>query len=140
MSGPALRRRSSHRAIHEASYGEAEELTALLRKMAEAEVKPPRLLETAYILVEHWETKILAHAEAEEEGLYVTAVEENPKLREKVEELTNEHECLRTLVRKIKDILLKSGVTEDVLSLFDALLLINETHNYKEETQLLRHR
>ena len=137
MSGPALKSRSSHRAIHEEASEEARALTGLLRDLTETNENQARLLLTAYTLVEHWETNILAHAEAEEEDLYVTVVKENPKLRDKVLELTIEHELLRNLIDGIKDILEVHGVNEDVLTRFDTLLLVNEIHNFKEENQLL---
>ncbi len=65
MAGPALRKVDSHASIHEAALQEARELTnvyANLLKSGETD----NALETAFILLEHWETRTLAHADAEE--------------------------------------------------------------------------
>lgn len=137
MSGPALTQKSSHQAIHEAALGEARELTALLRKMWWANEASSRLIEMAYLLVEHWETRTLAHADAEENGLYVKAVELHPELKERVGELTSEHDSLRKLVEEIKGILPTSGVNERVLFCFDSLVTVDEQHNEHEENYLL---
>lgn len=139
MSGPALENKESHGAIHEAALEEAKELTTLLRNMSNAKGGPSRLLEFAYLLVEHWETRTLAHATAEEQGLYRDMVEKYPELREKMKELTEEHNLLRQLVSEIKDLLPESGVDEEVLSRFDRLLEVNAAHNAKEENQFLQH-
>ncbi|HET7580211.1 MAG TPA: hemerythrin domain-containing protein [Bacillales bacterium] len=139
MSGPALEKKASHGAIHEAAYEEARELTTLLRKMADAKGDPTRLLEFAYLLVEHWETRTLAHATAEEQGLYPDMVEKYPELCEKIKELKSEHNLLRQLVSEIQELLPESGVNEEVLSRFDRLLEVNAAHNAKEENQFLQH-
>ncbi|HET7627185.1 MAG TPA: hemerythrin domain-containing protein [Bacillales bacterium] len=137
MSGPALKQKSAHRAIHEAALGEADELTTLLKKMKKNDENKTRLLEVAYVLVEHWETRTLAHAAEEEKGLYVQWVERDPALSTKVNELKQEHQLMRSLIEEIKTFLPDTGVTESVLSRFETLLLVNQHHNRKEENQLV---
>src|SRR5690625_3988071 len=109
MSGPALTQKHSHHAIHEAAHGEAEELTELLKKMTERKDKT-RLMELTDDLIEHWETRTLRHAEAEEEGLYVDIVKEKPELKERVIGLTRDHDLMRILLKQVKKRILKHGV------------------------------
>lgn len=132
-----LAEKSSHREIHKLAYHQAEQITDCLRKMWDDRESQVRLLETAYRLVVHWETKTLAHAVEEEKGIYVLAVTKQPALYKKILELAEEHQLLRILVHQIKAILEGQGFNDNVLSRFDTLLLINEFHNYKEENRLL---
>lgn len=136
MSGPALTQKHAHRAIHEAAHGEAEALTCLLKRMMDADDQS-RLLELADILIEHWETRTLRHATAEEEGLYLDLVKEKPELRDKVTALTRDHDLLRRLIKQIKNLLQKNGVDRTVLAHFEAMLLVNEIHSRDEEEYLL---
>src|SRR5690625_3645372 len=69
MSGPGLHHVDSHAAIHEAAIHEAEELNDILAKLLR-EKELEKALEVAYITVEHWESRTLRHADAEERGLY----------------------------------------------------------------------
>lgn len=136
MSGPALTQKHSHHAIHEAAHGEAEELTQLLKSMLDREDQA-RLLELADVLIEHWETRTLRHAEAEERGLYIDLVKEKPELKERVIGLTRDHDLLRRLVRQVKELLPQNGVDDTVLAHFEAMLLVNEIHSRDEEEYLL---
>ncbi|MFD1039000.1 hemerythrin domain-containing protein [Virgibacillus byunsanensis] len=138
MSGPALRKVESHAMIHEAALQEAEELTNVLENLLK-ENDMDRALETAYITLEHWETRTLAHAEAEEMGLYKEIAEKSPELKDSVVALTRDHELLRLIVRQIKDILANTGVGVDVLQRFQALILVDKLHNDEEEKVLPEH-
>ena len=90
MSGPGLRHIDSHSAIHEA----------------------------AHIAVEHWETRILRHAQAEEEGLYKEMVEEKPELKDDIIGLIRDHDILRFTVKEIKEMFgLKSFYAQYTLNL-----------------------
>ncbi|MGI2275184.1 hypothetical protein ACQ23P_13185, partial [Staphylococcus cohnii] len=75
MAGPSLRKADSHNSIHEASLSEARELTEILSKVINQKHKA---LEVAYVLLEHWEARVLAHADVEEEGLYPELAGDNP--------------------------------------------------------------
>lgn len=136
MSGPALTQKHSHHAIHEAAHGEAEELTVLLQKMMK-QGDQTKLLELADVLIEHWETRTLRHAAAEEEGLYVDIVKEKPELKDKVIALTRDHDLMRILLTEIKERLPGHGVDRTVLARFEAMLLVNEIHSREEENHLL---
>lgn len=135
MSGPALKQWDSHSSIHEAALGEAEELTELLRHCIEKE-DLEKALEVTYIILEHWETRTLRHAESEEEGLYIEISEKTPELKETIIALTRDHTLMRYIVEDIKQILSKLGAFHEILTRFDALILIDKLHNIDEGKML----
>ncbi|MFD2761754.1 hemerythrin domain-containing protein [Lentibacillus juripiscarius] len=138
MAGPALRKVDSHASIHEAALQEARELTnvyANLLKSGETD----NALETAFILLEHWETRTLAHADAEEKGLYKEISETSPELHDHIVALTRDHDLLRSLAREINSILEHDGATYSALQRFQALILVDEMHNEEEERILPEH-
>ena len=132
VSGPALKQADSHSSIHEAAIGEAEQLTRLLRSCLDREAYE-EAYETACIALEHWETRTLAHAEAEEEGLYREIAEANPEWREKIVALTRDHELMRQLATEIRDTLAEDVVDDGVVRRFEAMILIDLQHNRDEE-------
>jgi len=98
-----------------------------------------KALELAYVVVEHWETRTLRHADSEEEGLYQEIKKEQPELKDDIVALTRDHDILRLLVEEIKDILAQGSVTNDALQKFQALIHVNLLHNQKEEEILPHH-
>ncbi|GJM72478.1 hypothetical protein HMSSN036_46940 [Paenibacillus macerans] len=132
MSGPSLRRADSHGLIHEAALEEAGELAELLeRSLLRGE--RDKALDIAWIAVEHWESRTLQHAQSEEEGLYLEAVELKPQLRDVIIALTRDHNLMRELVAEIKARLERGEMDEQVLQRFQALILIDQIHNRDEE-------
>ncbi|MFD2760804.1 hemerythrin domain-containing protein [Lentibacillus juripiscarius] len=138
MSGPALKRADSHAAIHEAALNEAIELTNMLEKLADNS-QQEKAMELAYVLVEQWETRTLAHASSEEEGLYKDLVKENPDMKDDIVALTRDHDLLRLLVAEIKRLLPEFGVTGGVVQRFHSLIIVDELHNQKELDVLPEH-
>ncbi len=138
MSGPGLKHVDSHSAIHEAALNEAEELTELLDKLLQ-DNHLEQALELAYVIVEHWETRTLRHAESEEAGLYKELVENKPELTSDVIALTRDHELLRLLVGEIKHILDEEGINDTVVQRFQALIYVDLLHNQIEEKILPNH-
>ena len=132
MSGPALKQADSHSSIHEAAIGEAEQLTRLLRTCLDKEAYE-EAYETACIALEHWETRTLAHAEAEEEGLYREIAEANPDWREKIVALTRDHDLMRQMAAEIRQTLAEEAVDDGVLRRFEAMILVDLLHNREEE-------
>ncbi|SDI72823.1 hemerythrin domain-containing protein [Natribacillus halophilus] len=137
-SGPALRKVDSHSSIHEAALNEAREITDILEELLKKE-QYEKALETAYIGVEHWETRTLQHAASEEEGLYKELAEESAELNEAVIGLTRDHDLLRLLVEEIKELLGTEGINDQVLQRFQALILVDVLHNQEEEKILPEH-
>lgn len=138
MSGPGLKHVDSHAAIHEAALNEARELNRLVAKLARAK-RFDKAIEVAYIIVEHWETRTLQHAAAEEEGLYKDLLDENPNLKDEITALIRDHNMMRFLVKKIRQILETEGFTEEILELFYTLVHVDHFHNLQEEKLLPDH-
>lgn len=138
MSGPALKRVDSHSAIHEAALNEAIELTNMLDRLFQNN-QEDEALELAYVLIEQWETRTLAHADAEEEGLYKDLVEEDPNVKDDIVALTRDHDLLRIIVGEIKRELPKNGINDVTIQRFQSLIIIDELHNDKEMEVLPDH-
>lgn len=136
MSGPALRQLHSHRAIHEGGLSGAvaktEELIESLREGSEDAVN-----EACNELIEYWKTRVISHADAEEEGFYKQVVEENPALEEAVIQLTRDHDLMRFTVQDIEELRKDhAAVTPEIMQKFYALLVVNELHSREEERLL----
>lgn len=138
MSGPALRNVDSHAAIHDAALNEAIELNEILDNLLRTK-QFDKGLETAYVAVEHWETRTLRHAQAEERGLYKDMLEENPELKDKIVSLIRDHDILRFIVKEIKKILNKDGFNAEVMEHFHSLIVVDRYHNLEEEKILPDH-
>lgn len=132
MSGPGLKKVDSHAAIHEAALNEARELTDLMAKLIHQR-QMDKALETAYITVEQWESRTLAHADSEEAGLYQELSSESSEDKENVTRLTRDHDLLRRLVREIKQALADEVINHNVLQKFYALIHVDTIHNEDEE-------
>ncbi|KYD31345.1 hemerythrin domain-containing protein [Parageobacillus toebii] len=131
MSGPSLKKLEAHRSIHEGAFAEAKHLTELLEKLYN-DGRQEHLGEVADALVEHWEKRVIAHAQAEEEGFYQEKVEEDHNLFEKVAMLKRDHDLMRYLIEEVKQ-LLAQRIDKEVLTRFHALLHINRMHSDDEE-------
>src|SRR6185437_9651225 len=90
LSGPSLRKQDAHSSIHEAALNEAKELREIFQKCLHDGEKE-KALQVVEVTIEHWESRTLKHAEAEEEGLYKDIVKENPELERTVIQLTRDH-------------------------------------------------
>lgn len=136
MSGPSLKKQDSHSSIHEAALYEAKELRELLRKCLE-EGEQEKAIQVADVIIEHWETRTLRHAEAEEEGLYKDVLKENPELEQLVTQLTRDHDLMRRIVENIKKRLQTQEPDQWIITLLDSLVIIDEIHNEDEMNKLL---
>jgi Hemerythrin HHE cation binding domain len=136
MSGPSLKKVDSHSSIHEAALNEAKELRELLRKCLE-DGEQEKALQVAEVTIEHWESRTLRHAEAEEEGLYKDILMENPELEKLVNQLSRDHDLMRRIVENIKERLQKQEPDQSMITLLDSLVIIDEIHNEDEMNKLL---
>lgn len=136
MSGPALKQLAAHHSIHEAAGNEAEELTQILRQTI-ADGDESKIVEVAYVLLEHWETRTLRHAASEEEGFYLEVLEMHPELEKDIVRLKRDHELMKILAGEIKNMLKQVGYTAGILERFEALILINVLHGREEESKIL---
>jgi hypothetical protein len=138
MSGPSLKKQDSHSSIHEAALGEAQELREIFQKCLESG-DAEKAVQVAEVTIEHWESRTLQHAEAEEEGLYKEMVEKYPELFEIVIQLIRDHDLMRRMVEQMKGLLLKNEVDERLVSYMDSLLIVDSIHNEDEMNNLLGH-
>ncbi|ADM71213.1 hypothetical protein GMA19_03406 [Paenibacillus polymyxa E681] len=135
MGGPSLRQLHAHHAIHQGGLTGALDKTREVEELLEAkEFKVAR--QAADHLIEYWETRILSHADAEEEGFYQEMVEKKPELQEAVVKLTRDHDLLRIIVKELKAMIREEGLTPEVLQQFHALLVVNAIHSREEERLL----
>ncbi|AGT31098.1 hypothetical protein M493_03960 [Geobacillus genomosp. 3] len=134
MGGPSLRKLDAHRSIHHGAFAEAKRLTDLLEKLYD-ERRSEHLAEVADALAEHWEKRVIAHAEAEEEGFYREKAGEGEDLAETVARLKRDHDLMRKLIAEIRE-RLPEQVDGEVLTRFHALLHINRIHSADEESLL----
>lgn len=127
-----MRQLHAHHAIHQGGLSGAvaitEKMEELLREKALEEAR-----KEADHLIEYWETRILSHADAEEEGFYQEILEKNPSLKDNVGKLIHEHNLLRMIVNNIKKAIDEAGLTPEVLQQFHALLVVNSIHSQEEE-------
>lgn len=132
MPGPSLRQLHAHHAIHQGGLSGAVSKTEEVEELLEAqELEVAR--QAADHLIEYWETRILSHADAEEDGFYQEMAEKNPNLQGAVVRLTRDHELLRIIVEDVKIQLAEEGLTPGVLHQFHALLVVNAIHSREEE-------
>ncbi|MFD3220620.1 hemerythrin domain-containing protein [Staphylococcus saprophyticus] len=130
MAGPSLKKSESHNSIHEASLNEAREITAVLKKTMNQRNKA---LEIAYVLLEHWEARVLAHADVEEEGLYPELAGDDPSQIKIMHRLQRDHDLLRKLAKQIKLALKNEEMNHEVLVKFYTMIEVDDLHNEDEE-------
>lgn len=136
MSGPALKQLQAHRAIHEGGLSGAVGKTELMIEfLQEGDMKSAD--RAADELVEYWKSRVISHADAEEEGLYLEIKKENPELEKAITQLTRDHDLIRIIVQDIEDLRVTEKISPTVLQKFYALLVVNEIHSRDEERLLL---
>lgn len=137
-SGPALRQLSSHQAIHDAGQAQARQLTEMLNQLF-IEKRTEDCLKTANVLIEHWEEKIIAHADAEDEGLYQELLDEGTIPQKDLYMLMRDHDLFRKITAHIKaQINEHNQVTTENIYEFNSLLVLNDFHHKGEEDTLFQ--
>lgn len=130
--GPSLRQLHAHHAIHEGGIAGAIEKTELyeqLIKRNEQELAGEALEE----LLDYWETRIISHADAEEDGFYQEVVERNPDLQDTITKLMRDHDLLRIIVKDIRQLREADGLVPEIMKMLDSLIIVNEIHSRDEE-------
>ncbi|EGQ22428.1 MULTISPECIES: hemerythrin domain-containing protein [Sporosarcina] len=138
MSGPALRQLHSHRAIHEGGLSGAvmktEDLVGFLEQGEQEMVN-----QACDDLIDYWKTRVISHADAEEEGFYKQILAENPELEREIIQLTRDHDLMRLVVQDIEALREKDPqVTPEIMQKFYGLMVINELHSREEERLLFQ--
>lgn len=136
MSGPSLKKQESHSSIHEATLNEVKEIKEIFQKCLDDGEKE-KALQVAEIIIELLESRVLKHAEAEEEGLYKEIVEERPELEKMVIQLTRDHDLMRRIVENMKESLQIQIADYRMITLLESLIIIDEIHNEDEMNKLL---
>lgn len=67
------------------------------------------------MLIEHWQTRTLRHADAEETGWYRELLAERPELHDDIIALTRDHELLRILMAEIQGIFSARGIAAGIV-------------------------
>jgi|SRR5690625_1432282 len=135
-SGPALRQLMSHRAIHDAAHTQIKQLTDMVQQLFD-ENKRDECFEVANVLVQHWEEKIIAHADAEDEGLYKELLASGEVEQKELYMLMRDHDLFRQIIRDMKQQLSeKNHITTKQIYTFHALIVLNEYHHIGEEATL----
>lgn len=135
-TGPALRKLHSHRSIHEGAHAEAEELTKMIVFLF-TEGRMNECKKVAKLLIEYWESRIIAHADAEDEGLYQELLHKKPALKKDIYMLMRDHELFRIIIKQINEQFThKEEITNEIIQQFQALLIINHIHHQEEENKL----
>ena len=134
MSGPALLQHDSHQAIHEAAYEEAKALTELLQSLdSEQFLQHQKVID---LLLEHWNTRVLAHAKEEEEGLYLTWEATSFLDSSTLQQFVQEHQQMRDTIQSIVAMQEEGTTLQPILMQFLALLAMSQQHSSHEEREL----
>lgn len=138
MSGPALRQLHSHKAIHEGGLsGAIMKTDDLLEYVEQGETE--MVGQACDHLLDYWKTRVISHADAEEEGFYKQMVEEKPELERDIIQLTRDHDLMRILVADIEALREEDpAVTPEILQKFQGLIVVNELHSREEERLLFQ--
>ncbi|MGO4886424.1 hemerythrin domain-containing protein [Anaerobacillus sp. MEB173] len=136
MSGPSLHKKDAHSSIHEAALNEAKELRDLLLRCLKKGDKE-KALQISEVIIEHWEMRTLKHAESEEEGLYQDIIAKKTQLNTLITQLTRDHDLMRRIVGKMKELLLTGEVDEQMIKYIDGLIIVDVLHNEDEMEELL---
>lgn len=137
--GPSLRQLHAHQAIHEGGLAGAIHRTEIFHQLllqGEVELANAALDE----VLDYWETRIISHADAEEDGFYQEVVERQPALQDTVTQLIRDHDLLRIIVADIHQIRLDQGLAPEIMPKLEALIVVNKIHSRDEERLLFDNR
>ncbi|HIW31924.1 MAG TPA: hemerythrin domain-containing protein [Candidatus Paenibacillus intestinavium] len=133
--GPSLRQLHAHQAIHDGG------LSGAISKTADF-INASKTGDTEQInivlddLLDYWETRIIGHADSEEDGFYQELVEHNPSLQETVTKLIRDHDLLKIIVADIYKLRETEGLSGEILPKLQALIVVNGIHSRDEERLL----
>lgn len=135
-AGPALRQLTSHRAIHDGGQMQAKDLTAIMIQLFHKQEEKD-CYQAAKDLLKHWEEKIIAHADTEDEGLFPDLLKEEGTNQKGIYMMMRDHDLFRKIAASIKDKLNKENkVTQEIIYEFTSLIIINDHHHKGEEKYL----
>ncbi|MFC6293275.1 hypothetical protein BHU61_08525 [Macrococcus epidermidis] len=137
--GPSLRQLHAHKQIHDTGLGLAVNMTDELIRTYQNGTED-EVIQEVIALVDFWESRVISHADAEEEadGFYTEVENNNPELHDKVQQLTRDHDIMRQVVAKIKTQMENEGFSTQIIDYFRSLIIVNEIHSRDEEAFLLK--
>ncbi len=134
--GPSLRQLHAHRAIHEGGLAGAASKTAdVIGALQAGDLESANA--AADDLLDYWETRIIAHADSEEDGFYQEVAERDPSKQHAVIQLIRDHDLMRVIAADIRELRKTEGLSRDVMMKLHALMIVNEIHSRDEERLLL---
>lgn len=133
MSGPALRTRSSHRAIHDAVIEEIREAVSVLSSINKEKVHA--IQEARLALIDVWQEKVIAHATEEENGLYLEILSNKPEMKDTLTRLSRDHQLLSLLLEQAKT-RISEPTGAEFMAINEAMILLMEIHSRDEESIL----
>src|SRR5699024_6711029 len=91
-------------------------------------------LQTARMLLKHWEEKIIAHADTEDEGLFPELLQKDETDQKGIHMMMRDHDLFRQIAASIKESLDQDNkITQGMIYEFTSLIIINELHHTREE-------
>lgn len=137
MSGPSLRQLHAHHSIHEGGLSGAITKTEELEEFIQAGEHVVAKY-AAHHLIDYWETRIISHADAEEEagGFYDEKLNQQQELATAIIQLKRDHDLMKMILKNIKDTLTTEELNDAILQQFQALIVLNNLHSQEEERLL----
>lgn len=137
MSGPSLRQLHAHHSIHEGGLSGAITKTEELEEFIQAGEHVVAKY-AAHHLIDYWETRIISHADAEEEvgGFYDEKLNQQQELATALIQLKRDHDLMKMILKNIKDTLTREELNDAILQQFQALIVLNNLHSQEEERLL----
>lgn len=137
MSGPSLRQLHAHHSIHEGGLSGAITKTEELEEFIQAGEHVVAKY-AAHHLIDYWETRIISHADAEEEvgGFYDEKLNQQQELEVAVIQLRRDHDLMKIILSHIKEALITEELNDHILQQFQALIILNRIHSQEEERLL----
>ncbi len=137
MSGPSLRQLHAHHSIHEGGLSGAITKTEELEEFMQAGEHVVAKY-AAHHLIDYWETRIISHADAEEEigGFYDEKLNQQQELATAIIQLKRDHDLMKMILKNIKDTLATEELNDALLQQFQALIVLNNLHSREEERLL----
>ncbi|TKJ92749.1 hypothetical protein PaeCFBP13512_05185 [Paenibacillus sp. CFBP13512] len=137
MSGPSLRQLHAHHSIHEGGLSGAITKTEELEEFMQAGEHVVAKY-AAHHLIDYWETRIISHADAEEEigGFYDEKLTQQQELATAIIQLKRDHDLMKMILKNIKDTLATEELNDALLQQFQALIVLNNLHSREEERLL----
>ncbi len=134
MSGPALRSRRWHSLIQNSAIADIEAATEQIMEKMDLGAGDAR--GHVGFLLDLWRSKVLSHAEEEENGLYEEIERARPGSVCRIERVKRDHEILAILVQQIEELNSSTGNIGEILGINSAMLRILELHDRDEEKLL----